>query len=151
MFGGLVFIGHTAGNLATRRMSATGAQTERQVLQNLGNGLSGAEIDDLIARRGGETVRWAGADLQGTAARELLTQLDDAPLSVLRTVPAKRAHELLQVLGAGNLNKTAASLGEQRLTAIINGLGTETNPTALRSSFLRQQLSGAAQIEEPHR
>lgn len=147
MFGGLVLVGHTAGNLATRRMSAAGAQTERQVIQNLGNGLSGAEIDDLIARRGGETVRWAGTDLQGTAARALLTQLDDASLKALRTVPAKRAHELLQVLGSDNLNQAAASLGEQRLAAIITQLGTETNATALRVSFLRQQLSGPAQTE----
>lgn len=33
-----------------------GAQAERQVLQNLGQGMSGAEIDASITRHGGETA-----------------------------------------------------------------------------------------------
>ena len=141
LFGGLIVLGHGLGSAATRRFAMDQSKAELQVVENLSKGLNGAEIDQLLAKHGGDLVQWAGTDLQGTAARQLLTEVDAAALNGLRDVSAKQAFELLSVLGKDNLNAVAATVGGNRLATMVDMLGPETASGIIGESVRRGRVA----------
>lgn len=139
--GGLIVLGHGLGKAAVTRQATEAVADNATVINNLARGLSGSEIDELLVKHGGNTVKWAASESDGAAARRLLTELDAPTINSLQSVSGRQALELLNVFGKDQLNQIAAQVGGKRLTTMVELLGANSAKGVVGEMIRRNKIS----------